>query len=449
MKKAVLSKTFCLLITFTLVLSSISGLSKVKAADAVPVTGITLSKQSATIEVASSIKLTAQVEPINATNKEVIWQSDDPSVARVTNGVVRGYGEGTTVIRAITKDQGKVAYCIIIVKKPTSATPIINVRVDDDNNGIPDFIISTVPFIIEGKVSADFRALTNNILSGKIYIQDSTAGIAVNGITEALALGAKVKVTGNVIYNDGETQFLATNIETVGTAIEAVKPAVMSTKDSMSEIKEGLLVKIQGKITRVSDGTIYVNDTTNIENEAKVIVGNYFSINTVSVPSVPTTTTTTPAALKVGDSVNVIGIATQDGTGHKIVIRNAKDLYVVTNQDEDNDDDEDNNDHKSVVRFNKSSIVIKAGKFEHINILTKPGNAVITSVKIKTDSPIVTISQDKKNKRLLRITPNKNIEKTSQKLEIEVIVNGKTYTLTIDVKVDGSKVKSNGKNHHK
>jgi hypothetical protein len=418
-------------------MSSFTGILRAKAADVVPVTGITLDKQSETIDVGTATKLLATVEPTNATNKDVIWETGDPTVARVTNGIVRGYGEGTTIIRATTKDQSKVAFFIITVKEPTKATPIIDVRADDDNNGIPDFIIAAAPFIIEGRVSADFRALANSILSGTIYIQDSTAGIAVNGITKELALGARVKITGNVVYNSGETQFLATSIETADTSIEAVKPSTMSTKESMLENKEGLLVKIQGKIANISEGTIYVNDTTNVENASRVIVGSYFTLNTTT-----TTTTTTPAVLKVGDSVSVIGVTSQDETGHKIVIRNAKDINLVTLKDEDND-------HKSTVRLNKHSIVIKAGKFEHINILTKPGKASITSVKIKTESPIVTISQDKKNMRLLKITPNKNIAKTSQKLELEVVVDGKTYTLTLDVKIVDGKFKSHSEDHHK
>jgi hypothetical protein len=437
MKKNVLLKAFSLFVAFTLIMSSSTGILRAKAADVVPVTGITLDKQSETIDVGTATKLLATVEPTNATNKDVIWETGDPTVARVTNGIVRGYGEGTTIIRATTEDQSKVAFFIITVKEPTKATPIIDVRADDDNNGMPDFIIPATPFIIEGRVSADFRALTNNTLSGTIYIQDSTAGIAVNGITKELALGAKVKITGNVTYNGGETQFLATNIKIVDTTINTVKPITMLTSESMLEKKEGLLVNIQGKITKTSEGTIYVNDTTNVENEAKVVVENYFTINTASVLS----TTTTPAALNVGDSVNVTGIASQDGVGHKIIIRNAKDITVVTAEDEEEDTTE-----KTAVRLNKSSIVIKAGKFEHINILTTPGNAAVTSVIIKTASPIVTISQEKNNSRLLTVTPSNSTDVTLQKLDIEVVVDGNTYTLTLDVQIDGTKVKSNNKN---
>lgn len=446
MKNTFLFRTLSLFIVFSLLLSGFSGTPRVRAAEAVPVTGIKLNIQSCTIDTASSVKLIASVQPTNATNKEVLWTTDNPAVARVTNGIVRGYSEGTTVIKASTRDQGKAAYCIVTVKRSSNPTPIINVRADDDENGLPDFIISTEPFTIEGRVSADFRILANNILAGNIYVQDSTAGIAVNGVTKELVPGTKVKLTGTIRYDEGETQFQASNVEIISTAIEAVKPAVLSTWDSMQETKEGMLVKIQGKVTKALQGTIYVNDSSNTENEARIIIGGYYSTNSTSSLSAGN-----PPTLIIGDTVSVTGVASQDGAGHKIIIRNAKDISIVTEQDDENDEDdeEDENDKgwNSIVGLNKHSIVIKAGKFEHVNILTKPGNAVITSIKVKTKSPIVTISQDKKNRRLIRIAPNNNIKETSQKLEIEVVVNGKKYTLTLDVTIIGNKSKPSGKWH--
>lgn len=444
MKNTFLLKTLSLFIAFALLLSGFSGVPEVRAEEIVPVTGIKLNIQSCTIDIASSVKLVASVQPANATNKEVLWTTDNPSIARVTNGILRGYSEGTTVIKASTRDQGKAAYCIVTVKKSSTPTPIINVRADDDKNGLPDFIISTAPFTIEGRVSADFRIPSNNTLSGKIYVQDSTAGIAVNGVTKRLVLGTKVKLTGSVAYNYGETQFIAANVEIMGTAVEAVKPLEMSTKNSMLETNEGRLIRVQGKITKVSQRTIYINDSTNAENEARIIIDSYFTSSTTPTAITPAL----PASLKIGNTVVVIGIASQDEAGHKIVIRNEKDLKVVMDgKEDDNKDEKDKYKQPPVVRLNKHNIIIRSGKFAHINLLTKPGNAAITSVKVKTNSPIVTISQDKKNKRLLRITPNKNIKKNSQRLEIEVVVNGKTYTLLLEVKVVDGTPGPLGKHH--
>ena len=82
------------------------------------VTSIALNKTSASLNVGSSITLTATVSPKNATNKGIIWSSSDSSVATVTtSGKVIAKGAGTATITATTKDGGKKATCTITVKE--------------------------------------------------------------------------------------------------------------------------------------------------------------------------------------------------------------------------------------------------------------------------------------------------------------------------------------------
>ena len=71
----------------------------------VKVTSVTLSQSSITMNVGSSATLTAEVYPLNATNKKVTWSSSDPSVATVDmDGTVSAISEGTAVITAETAD---------------------------------------------------------------------------------------------------------------------------------------------------------------------------------------------------------------------------------------------------------------------------------------------------------------------------------------------------------
>ena len=84
----------------------------------VAVTGITLDKESALVEVGRTVQLTATVTPENVTNKNVIWTSSNENVARVVNGEVTGYEEGTVTITAITEDGGKTATCSVTVTAP-------------------------------------------------------------------------------------------------------------------------------------------------------------------------------------------------------------------------------------------------------------------------------------------------------------------------------------------
>lgn len=81
----------------------------------VDVTGIKLDKDSASIKVNETISLTATIEPENATNKDVVWSSEDETIASVTNGVVTGKKEGITKIFAKTSDNKFFAECTITV----------------------------------------------------------------------------------------------------------------------------------------------------------------------------------------------------------------------------------------------------------------------------------------------------------------------------------------------
>lgn len=81
----------------------------------IEVTKIELDRTSDTVTTNyGTITLTATVSPENATDPSVKWNSTNPSVAIVTDGVVRIRGEGTTSITATTSN-GKVATYIITV----------------------------------------------------------------------------------------------------------------------------------------------------------------------------------------------------------------------------------------------------------------------------------------------------------------------------------------------
>ena len=80
------------------------------------VTGVSLSNDSLTLDVGDEENLTAAITPDNATNKNVTWSSDTPSVASVNNGVVTAVGAGTAQITATAADgSGKSATCTVTV----------------------------------------------------------------------------------------------------------------------------------------------------------------------------------------------------------------------------------------------------------------------------------------------------------------------------------------------
>ena len=78
-------------------------------------TGITLDNSTMTVALDGTAKLTATIEPEDATSKTVVWASNNESVATVSDGVVSGVSEGSTVITATTTN-GLSASCAITVK---------------------------------------------------------------------------------------------------------------------------------------------------------------------------------------------------------------------------------------------------------------------------------------------------------------------------------------------
>ena len=95
-------------------------------AAAVPVTGVTLNKTSTSLYVGDTETLTATVEPSDATNKNVTWNTSDTSVATVNNGVVTAVSAGTATITVTTADGGFTDTCTVTVTARTyniSAAP--------------------------------------------------------------------------------------------------------------------------------------------------------------------------------------------------------------------------------------------------------------------------------------------------------------------------------------
>jgi len=83
----------------------------------IPVSGVSLDKETLTLVEGKSETLVAIVNPYNATNKSLRWRSSDVAVATVdANGKVTAIKEGTATITVTTADGGKSANCSVTVK---------------------------------------------------------------------------------------------------------------------------------------------------------------------------------------------------------------------------------------------------------------------------------------------------------------------------------------------
>ena len=102
----------------------------------VSVSGVTLNKTALSLTVGDTETLTATITPDNATNKNVTWSSDTPSVASVNNGVVTAVAPGTATITVTTVDGGFTATCTVTVRPDIPpANPNYKITVEATQGG--------------------------------------------------------------------------------------------------------------------------------------------------------------------------------------------------------------------------------------------------------------------------------------------------------------------------
>ena len=83
----------------------------------VPITKLYLNKSTINLLVGEEEKIDVSIEPNNANNKNIIWESSNSSVAIVNDGKITALNDGITVITAMTKDKKISDSCIINVYK--------------------------------------------------------------------------------------------------------------------------------------------------------------------------------------------------------------------------------------------------------------------------------------------------------------------------------------------
>ena len=205
---------------------------------------------------------------------------------------------------------------------PTSK--IVDVRVDSNNDNIPDRFGETV--VVEGYVtSASNTASPGNSFFDVIYIQDETAGLTVFGVSGLnIKLGQRVRIKGKVssYLNDAQIAIKNENIdvEVIDENINLIEPTKLSTKDSMLEEKEGLLVKVEGKVIRIEGQNIFVDDGS---GEARVYIEGY-----VRSSENPDVDDEWKSRIKIGDNISAIGLASEDPEGHRLRVRDSAEVKL-------------------------------------------------------------------------------------------------------------------------
>lgn len=86
---------------------------------------VEISESEITVSENASKIITASVVPEGAENSNIIWKSDDESVATVRGGEITGVRKGETTVKAISEENGELyAVCKVTVTRPVSSVSL-------------------------------------------------------------------------------------------------------------------------------------------------------------------------------------------------------------------------------------------------------------------------------------------------------------------------------------
>jgi len=92
------------------------------------VTGVILDPATLALAIDETAKLTATVQPANATNIAVVWTSSNTEIAAVSNGTVTAKAAGTATITVTTQEGGFTAKCVVTVTQSETGIVINGVK---------------------------------------------------------------------------------------------------------------------------------------------------------------------------------------------------------------------------------------------------------------------------------------------------------------------------------
>lgn len=111
----------------------------------IPVTGVNLSLETASIEVGKTIQLSAIVSPAYATNRSLRWRSSNIMLAAVdSNGLVTTYHAGTVTITAFSAENSAIVDTCVLTINPGQALDFEGLQISKADYRANSFEISNI-----------------------------------------------------------------------------------------------------------------------------------------------------------------------------------------------------------------------------------------------------------------------------------------------------------------
>ena len=410
----------------------------------VSVAGVSLDKTEIVLVEGSSEKLTATVEPTNATNKNVTWSSDHEAIATVDqNGTVTARRGGQATITVTTADGRKTATCTVRVKIQIGE-PVQSVGLNKTELALEVGKTGTLEAKVEpsdatnknvtwSSSNPEFATVANGTVTAV------SAGEAIITVTtEDGAKTATCKVTVNAPQTVPVTGVTLDKAEltlekgSTGTLKATVEPqnATNNTVTWSSSNEEVATVDQHGTVTAVRAGTATITVTT--EDGAKTATCKV----TVNAPqTVPVTGVTLDKAeltLEKGSTGTLEAKVEPSDATNKNVTWSSSNEEVATVA----------NGTVTAVSAGTATITVTTadgGKTATCKVTVKPQNVLVTAISVPSTATLyvgntatltATITPDgASNKAVTWDSQNKDIATVDQQGNVKALKAG-TATIT-------------------
>jgi len=241
------------------------------AKDKIPVTGVTIDPSEVSLAVGATQKLSAVIEPEDATIKSVSWESDNTDAVEVDdNGVITAIAEGEATITVTTTDGDKTATCKVTVadtkvSKITLSETTLDLFENSDNVTITATIEPEGASTELNWESDDTDVVT--VVNGTIIVKGIGTATITATATDGSEEFAEIAVTVNPVAVTGVSiSPEAVTLAPEGTKVLSIEitPSDASNKNVSweSDDTDVATVDENGIVTAVADGTATITVTT-------------------------------------------------------------------------------------------------------------------------------------------------------------------------------------------
>ena len=241
------------------------------------VTGVKLDRTSLELTVGQKQTLTASVQPSNASNQNVEWNTDDKNVATVTqSGEIEAVGAGTAHISVTTLEGAMSDICTVTVSPLTPPTiAVTGVTLSKKETALIAGQTETITASVQPADATNQNVTwgTDNasvatVEGGKITANSAgTAHITVTTVDGSktdtctvIVTAAKVEVTG-VTLNKNSLSLTAGQSETLTATVQPANASNRNVSWSTSNTNVATVTQ-NGLVTAVSAGTAEITVTT-------------------------------------------------------------------------------------------------------------------------------------------------------------------------------------------